>query len=301
MKSSHIALLAFLSFLNSSTLFAQTNDGPRIWESLRQTDSGFAERSRTLGINQAYLNTIGENAVVFRRGPVDALFVYSRIDPNDRPRATLESRANYIEFSAAGDLGLTAGPYRHSAGSGEELRRTHGHFVTIWRNYDGQWRNVADMIVRIPGVLSLDVDAELAETEKAIDETASMPATAANTLESLQAAEARFISAINYRGGRRAIQRYGLESQRVYVPGMAPGIGSESGSTVYGAFLDDSAALSVVTYQPGGAFMASSGDLGYTYGTMNAEGSGFNTNYLRLWRYSEVGEWKIAVEVLNPY
>ncbi len=301
MKSSQIALLAFLSILYSSSAFSQANDRLKIWESLKDTDSAFAERSRTLGINQAYLNTIGENAVVFRRGPVDAQSVYSRIDPNDRSRATLESRANYIEFSAAGDLGLTAGPYRHSVGTGEELRRTHGHFVTIWRNYDGQWRNVADMIVRVPGVLSLYVDAELTETEQAIEETASTLATAANTVESLQAAEERFISAINYRGGRRAIQRYGLDSQRIYVPGMAPGIGSESGSTVYGAFLDDRMALSVVTYQSGGAFMASSGDLGYTYGTMSAEGSGFNTNYLRLWRYTEIGEWKIAVEVLNPY
>lgn len=301
MKSSQIALLAFLSICYSSTVLAQANDRLKIWESLQEADSGFAERSRTLGINQAYLDTIGENAVVFRRGPVDALSVYSRIDPDRRSRATLESRANYIEFSAAGDLGLTAGPYRHSVGTGEELRRTHGHFITIWRNYDGQWRNVADMVVRLPGVLSLDVDADLSETEKAIAETASVLDTSANTLESLQDAEERFISAINYRGGRRAIQRYGLESQRIYVPGMAPGIGSESGSTVYGAFLDDQMALSAVTYQPGGAFMASSGDMGYTYGTMSAEGSGFNTNYLRLWRYTSAGEWKVAVEVLTPY
>lgn len=301
MKSSQIALLAFLSILYSSTSLAQANNRLRIWESLQATDSEFAERSRSLGINQAYLDTIGKNAVVFRRGPVDAFSVYSRIDPDDRRRATLELRANYIEFSAAGDLGLTAGPYRHSVGSGEELRRTHGHFVTIWRNVDGEWRNVADMIVRIPGVLSLDVEADRAETEYAIDETASPLVTAANTLESLQAAEDRFISAINYRGGRRAIQRYGLESQRIYVPGMAPGIGSDSGSTVYGAFLDERMALAIVTYKPGGAFMASSGDLGYTYGTMSAEESGFNTSYLRLWRFTELNEWKIAVEVLNPY
>ena len=35
--------------------------------------------------------------------------------------------------------------------------------------------------------------------------------------------------------------------------------------------------------------------------TMSAQGSDFNTNYLRYWRYTPEGEWRIAIEVLNPY
>src|SRR5690606_28838078 len=83
--------------------------------------------------------------------------------------------------------------------------------------------------------------------------------------------------------------------------GMAPGIGSAAGSTVYGAFLDDRMAVFAVTYQPGGGYMATSGEVGYTYGTMRAPESNFNTSYLRFWRFIHAGEWKIAVEVLNPF
>ena len=52
--------------------------------------------------------------------------------------------------------------------------------------------------------------------------------------------------------------------------------------------------------------------MGYTYGTMatnidaeiennESENERFQTNYLRLWRFSDSNEWKIAVEVLSPY
>ncbi|MDP1932340.1 MAG: hypothetical protein Q8L60_12875 [Gammaproteobacteria bacterium] len=301
MKSSIIALLASLTLLASSSVIAQTDARLKTWLSLQDTDSKFSERSRTLGVNTAVLGAIGESAVVFRRGPVDARTTYERISPEQAQRATLESRANYIEFSLAGDLGLTAGPYRHTVGAGEEQRRTYGHFITIYRQFDGEWRLMADMVVRVPGVLSLNVNPQISETEKAIAESAPVDVAAQNTLESLVAAEELFVRAINFRGGRRAILRYGLDTQRVYVPGMAPGIGSESGSMAYGAFLDEHMDMSLLTHQPGGAYMAQSGDVGYTYGTMLSEGSDFTTNYLRFWRFTAAGEWKIAVEVLNPF
>jgi len=301
MKSSIIALLVFLTLSSSSSLFAQSSDRTSVWESLRVTDAAFAERSRTLGMNQAFLDVFGEGAVLFRRGPVDARLLYEQVSPQDRLNSTLESKANYIDFSRAGDLGLTSGPYRYSVGSGEEQRRSHGHFVTIWRKFEGEWRMVADMVVRVPGVLSLDVEPDIRETAQLFAETAPASETIDNTVESLIEADERLIASINFRGGRRATTRYGVEHQRIFVPGMAPGIGNESASIVYGTYMDEQMALSLLDLEPGGAFLAESGESGYTYGTMSVEGSGFNTNYLRYWHYTNAGEWKVAVEVLSPF
>lgn len=301
MKSSTIALLVFLTFLNSPSLFAQSSDRISDWESLKVTDAAFAERSRTLGMNQAFLDVFGEGAVLFRRGPVDARLLYEQVSPKDRLNSTLESKANYIDFSRAGDLGLTSGPYRYTVGSGEELRRSYGHFVTIWRKFDGEWRMVADMVVRVPGVLSLDVEPDIRETNQLFAETALASETIDNTVESLIEADERLIAAINFRGGRRAATRYGVEHQRIFVPGMAPGIGNESASIVYGTYMDEQMALALIDAEPAGAFLAESGESGYTYGTMSVEGSAFNTNYLRYWHYTTAGEWKVAVEVLSPF
>jgi len=300
MKSSTIALLAIFPFLIPGTLFAQADERALIWESLLGADARLAESSRTLGFNQAFLNSFSDGAVIFRRGPVDARNLYEQAGPAQRGESTLESKANYIDFSRAGDIGLTSGPYRFTNGSGSEARRTYGHFVTIWRKFDGEWRMAADMTVRVPGVLSLDVNADISETMQSLDE-ATAANVAHNTLESLVQADERFISSINFRGGMRAMLRYGLETQRVYVPGMAPGIGLEAGAQVYGAYLDDSLAMSALQHDSRGFFLSESGDAGYTFGTMSAQGSDFNTNYLRYWRFTPEGEWRIAVEVLNPY
>lgn len=301
MKSSIIALLALLTFSSSPSTFAQLSDRTSVWESLRVTDAAFAERSRTLGMNRAFLDAFGEGAVLFRRGPVDARLLYEQVSPEDRLNSTLESKANYIDFSRAGDLGLTSGPYRYTVGFGEEQRRSYGHFVTIWRKFDGEWRMVADMVVRVPGVLSLDVEPDIRETHQLFAETALASEAINNTVESLIEADERLIASINFRGGRRAATRFGIEHQRIFVPGMAPGIGNESASIVFGTYMDEQMALSLLESEPAGAFLAESGEAGYTFGTMSVEGAGFNTNYLRYWHYTTAGEWKVAVEVLSPY
>ncbi|MDX1491776.1 MAG: hypothetical protein R3332_10845 [Pseudohongiellaceae bacterium] len=301
MKYSQIAPLAALLMITLAPAQAQTPDQQRTWEELREAERQLAERSRTLGLNEGFLGSLGEAAVVFRGGPVDARTVFVPLDPNEDSIATFESRANYIDFARAGDIGLTTGPYRFISGDGDEQRRSHGHIVTIWRKFDEEWRILADMAVRVPGVLSLDIEPDIAETMQTLSEAAGPELTKDNDLASLEEAEERFISSINFRGGRRAIARYGLDNQRIYVPGMAPGIGVSTGSTVYGAFLEDRLSISTISYELSGSFISKSGDVGYTYGTMTAEGSGFETSYLRYWRFTKAGEWRVAVEVLVPH
>lgn len=301
MKSSTLVFLGFLTLSLTFSVSAESDDRASVWESLKVTDAAFAERSRTLGMSQAFLDVFGEGAVIFRRGPVDARLLYEQVSPSERSNSTLESKANYIDFSRSGDLGLTSGPYRYTAGAGEELRRTHGHFVTIWRKFEDEWRMVADMVVRVPGFLSLDVEPDIHETDLLLAETAPESVTVNNTVESLLEADERFIASINFRGGRRAATRFGVEHQRVFVPGMAPGIGNESASIVYGTYMDEQMELSRLVSESSGAYMAESGDAGYTYGTMSVENSDFNTNYLRYWHFTKEGEWKVAVEVLSPF
>ena len=86
---------------------------------------------------------------------------------------------------------------------------------------------------------------------------------------------------------------------------MGPAVGAEVASAVYGAYLDDQLRTTnpiSLTYM--GGFLSSSKEMGYTYGTMEADtdelGPGFRASYLRLWRLNEINEWRIAVEALIP-
>jgi hypothetical protein len=241
---------------------------------------------------------------VFREnGPVDALEEYRAAD-FERDQLTWES--HYIDVSRDGDLGLTAGPYTSVDESGEGLE-FFGHLVSIWKKTGERWELMADMVAPIPGYLSLDVEPSPEDTLPVLEETAHpvLAMSEENTMQNLIDADNLFGLSINFRGGQRALLRYGLENSRVYLPNMGPAVGAEVASSVYGAYLDNQlSTTNPISLTHIGGFLSSSKEMGYTYGTMATTTDelelGFRAAYLRLWRLNEINEWRIAVEVLRP-
>lgn len=275
------------------------------WLELESADQTYADRSLEIGRHQAFLEFLGQGSVVFRDGPVDALELYSSESFSGNE---ISWEAHYIDVSRAGDLGLSAGPLVIINPSDDPDQDLYGHLISIWRKQGIRWELMADLAVLIPGYLSMDVQPNFDDTRPVLEETAPPYAamTDPNPMESLVEADLTFGRSINFRGGRRALLRYGMENSRVYLPGMAPAVGAEDASTVYGAFLDTQLEATVpITLNHVGGYLAASQELGYTYGTMHEEGatdeSGFRANYLRLWRLSTADEWRIAVEVLSPF
>jgi ketosteroid isomerase-like protein len=269
-----------------------------------EADQRFAQLSAQAGRRAAFLEFLAPDSVVFREGPVDALTLYSSSSFAEAA-SEIDWKAHYVDVSNAGDVGLSAGPLTIFNESGSD---SYGHLISMWRSSGAGWELMADIVVGIPGFLSLDVEPSYADTLPVIAETAN-PASvsvAENTLQSLVDADELFGRSINFRGGQRALLRYGLENTRVYLPGMGPAVGAEAASSVYGAFLDNQlATTNPVNLSNLGAYLSSSQEMGYTYGTMETDSSaaeaGFKTSYMRLWRFNQEGEWRIAVEVLSPF
>ena len=296
-----------LSVFCVQSLWAQEITQYQYWLQLEAADRTFVERSAEIGRTRAFLEFLGQDSIVFRDGPVDALQLYSS-EQFQRNAREISWKAHYIDVSRAGDLGLSAGPLVTFDAGGQPDRSSFGHLVSIWRKRNDRWELMVDLAVPIPGFLSLDVEPNFADTQPLLDETAHpvMAMSESNTPQSLIEADNLFGRAINFRGGQRAMLRYGLENARIYLPGMAPAVGAESASLVYGAFLDDKlSTTNPISLSYVGGFLSASKEMGYTYGTMATTDStaetGFRTNYLRLWRLTASNEWKIAVEVLAPY
>lgn len=275
------------------------------WLELEAADQSYADRSLEIGRHQAFLEFLGQDSVVFRDGPVDALELYSS---ESFSGAEISWEAHYIDVSRAGDLGLSAGPLVIINPSEDLDQDLFGHLISIWRKRGIRWELMADLAVLIPGYLSMDVLPNFDDTRPVLDEVAPSAVAMADSrpMETLVEADFTFGQSINFRGGRRALLRYGMENSRVYLPGMAPAVGAEDASTVYGAFLDTQLEATVpITLNHVGGYLAASQELGYTYGTMQEGGAtavaGFRANYLRLWRLTTANEWRIAVEVLSPY
>ena len=274
------------------------------WQTLVQADQRFSQLTVQAGRRAAFLEFLAPDSVVFREGPVDALTLYSSSSFAEAA-SEIDWKAHYVDVSNAGDVGLSAGPLTIFNESGSD---SYGHLISMWRSFGAGWELMADIVVGIPGFLSLDVEPSYADTLPVIAETANLASVsvAGNTLQSLVDADELFGRSINFRGGQRALLRYGLENTRVYLPGMGPAVGAEAASSVYGAFLDNQlATTNPVNLSNLGAYLSSSKEMGYTYGTMETDSSnaeaGFITSYMRLWRFNQGGEWRIAVEVLSPF
>jgi hypothetical protein len=284
-------------------VFAQERDQYQHWLELEAADQIYSSRSAEVGRNRAFLEFLGDGSVVFRDGPVDALALYTSPDFQG---SDLRWESHYIDVSRDGDLGLTAGPLVLLDAAGDANQNTFGHLVSIWVKKEARWELMADMATIIPGFLSLDVESTFEDTRPVLEEAAHPVLVQNNSLQDLIDADNLFGRSINFRGGQRAMLRYGMENSRVYLPGMAPAVGVEAASSVYGAFLDNQLSTTnpiSLTYM--GGYLSSSREMGYTYGTMvtnsDEPGAGFSTSYLRLWRYTDSNEWRIAVEVLNPF
>ena len=306
-----VFVLLFVTFapIGPGTSTSQEISQFQHWLELAAADQTYADLANEIGRTEAFRVFLGEGSIVFRdHGPVDALEEYRTAD-FAADELTWES--HYIDVSRDGDLGLTAGPYEFA--NPEESQFSFGHLVSVWKKNNGRWELMADMAAGIPGFLSLNVEPDFADTQPVLDETAHpiMAEAEDNTMQSLIDADNLFGLSINFRGGQRALLRYGLENTRVYLPGMAPAVGAEAASSVYGAYLDNElSTTNPISLTHMGGFLSSSKELGYTYGVMETNtgefpelgeaGGGFHTSYLRQWRFNSNNEWRIAVEVLNP-
>ncbi len=274
------------------------------WLDLMAVDQSFANRSVEIGRTGAFLEFLGEGSTVFRDGPIDALSLYTSENFQSNVRE-ISWEAHYVDVSRAGDLGLTAGPLLLMD---DESPDQFGHLISIWLKREQRWVLMADIVAAIPGFLSLEVEPNFDDTEPVIEETAHpvMAMVESNNMQVLIDRDNLFGRSINFRGGQRALLRYGLENTRVYLPGMAPAVGADAASSVYGTFLDNQlSTTNQISLTHVGGYLSASKEMGYTYGTMTTledefEQS-FRTSYMRLWRFTASNEWKIAVEVLSPF
>ena len=306
-KINAIKITILLMLVLGSSAYGQEIGQYQHWLDLTAIDQGFADRSAEIGRTGAFLEILGEDSIVFRSnrgGPIDAMELYTS-ESFQREANEINWKAHYVDVSRDGDLGLSAGPLTVINEDGEN---GFGHLISIWRKKVAKWELMADIVVNIPGFLSLDVEANFDDTLPVLEETAHpvMAMIEGNTQQSLIDADLLFGRSINFRGGQRALLRWGMENVRVYLPGMAPAVGANYASSVYGTFLDNQLfTINEISLNYVGGYISTSKEMGYTYGTMatiaDESEQAFEASYMRLWRLTPSNEWKIAVEVLSPF
>lgn len=261
-------------------------------QELVEAERAFARAAAADGMRAAFLSVMSEDAILFRPRPVNGKKWFL-----DRPAppGLLSWNPTHAELSLAGDLGYTTGPWRYQSGE-QDRPPVFGHYVSIWsREKEREWRLVLDIGIG---------HAEPPESarEPAIDErerggAPQMPTVDRQALtRSLLQLDRDFSEKVLSDGEISAYETMANRDVRLYREGSMPVVGRAAVRKL----LDGSERA--LAARPAAADIASSGDLGYTYGVASPpQGSeGDSVSYLRIWRSDHGGRWTIALDVALP-
>ncbi|HEU4952680.1 MAG TPA: nuclear transport factor 2 family protein [Holophagaceae bacterium] len=238
-----------------------------------RAEQAFAQLALEKGIPAAFLTNLAPGSVVLRPGPVDARTLYAA----DKDPGLLIWRPAQVGVAASGELAYSTGPWEYRPAKDAAPVAT-GHFLSIWaRQADGGWKVAFDAGVPHPA---------RPEPE---GWTAFLPAAPdllgeedpARTLQALD----RGLSSGSARLVRLAF------GATVYRRGRPPLTGAAEVAAVLQAEPDRA-------YEPAGARVARSGELGYTWGTAGANGGGA-VSYLHLW-VRGAGVWRLLYDLELP-
>ena len=248
-------------------------------QQLISAEKEFASYSVANNTRAAFLKFLDSAGVVFENGkPVNGIATWSKRDV--RP-GVLNWHPQYAEISASGNLGYTTGPWTFQPRTVTDTIVARGQYATIWHiDKTGNWKFIVDLGVN--GLPATDTT----EVEKINVEKISASSI---DLKSMVKAEDDF-TRLFYRDKLLAYARYNSEHSILNRNGQLPATNvNEQEITIKNT-------PSEIKYHVDHSGIATSGDMGFIYGTtVNKDKT---DNYLRVWRKEKQG-WKIAMEVVR--
>jgi ketosteroid isomerase-like protein len=256
-----------------------------------ETERAFAARALVIGWKQAFIEYFAPDALGFDQGQVGLARDQLAKAPDPPPDLQLIWEPRFGDISGSGDLGYLTGPVRNVRASRDGGKPRYSNYTSVWkRQRDGSFKVVMDVGINTPGPVSFAPGFTRAPQANRFtgdyDET-TPPLGAADGL----------LNAEIRRDQARAYRPNLTTSARLHRPNTMPIVG-------------DKRILQWLATQPAFATAdtryteaARSGDLGYswgTYGTKGARGATAGGFYVRVWVRERNGQWKLALDVVQP-
>lgn len=290
-------LPTFASLLLILVGVALAQSGDKTVQSLISEERAFSKLSEEKGIKEAFLAYLADDSIVFRPKPVPGRKVYE-VAPDDSPMLLTWEPA-YAEAAPDGDLGYTTGPYQLKNKADPAVPPRHGHYVSIWQKQPGGlWKVVLDAGISHPqpGFKPMEVMTrkETARSKKFVKVDRF------KELNNLLRVEAEFSARAAAEGVAAAYAAFADTDIRLYRDGSLPESGLED---VRRAALRNPGKTS---WEPMDGDVSRWGTMGFIFGTSEtpsaeaAGGPAMRSSYLRIWRKSPEGAWKIALDLAVP-
>jgi ketosteroid isomerase-like protein len=244
-------------------------------------ERAFARMCVEKGMRASFSEYFAPDAIDFDPGPAPAAPSIAK-NPDASAPFTLDWEPWIADASLAGDLGWDTGPYvlTDRPESGKPAR--HGWFFSVWRRQpDGRWKVALDVGTKGPAAAVPLRPAMLAAFPLKGSRPPRLPGPAEKETAALVARD-------RASSGSKALWLSEARLHRDGEPPIAGIVDIEKRTEGRGAF----------GTSPTGGGVAKSGDLGYTYGSYVAAGE--KGWYARVWKMTESGDWKLAVQIEKP-
>lgn len=264
--------------------------------SLVEAERAFSRTSVEKGMREAFLKFFANDGINFQPHPVktrEALL--SSPAPSGPPPITLSWEPVYADISTSGDFGYTLGPFTITDQTPENRPPAYGVYFSVWeKDWAGNWKVAIDAGIRTPGQW-LDTANTSGFRGAPIVATKPYPDSALGD-SMLRAADRAFLEDVNAVGITEAYRHRYVGRTRVHRNGFYPFINSDS----LAAYL---ANVAFMTWEPIGSSMATSGEIGYTYGSYEQRGKKGEVEkgyYVRVWRLGRDNTWKVVLDTTHP-
>lgn len=278
--------LLSLSVTIFTIIFAQAQEFPnKNLQSLVDAERAFARMAKEKNTRDAFLANLIDESISFSPGITKAKPFWEKLKPGTD---WLYWQPVYADISASGDFGYTTGPW-HFSKSKKDTPTAFGEYITVWRKQaDGKWKILIDAGINHD---PYNVDGHEIKTSGTISQPAQ-PSTK-SFKDELAAVEESFI------------QEAPIDILKAYTHHTSPEIKFFRQNKFPSTSVEEVCQTSdVLSFSPAETIVSSSGDMGFTYGTVNivkqdaGQQKTNNANYLRIWK-KENGVWKIVIDMIT--
>jgi ketosteroid isomerase-like protein len=276
-----------VALIAASSLRAEEPERPgEAVRTIVSRETEFFEFARDHSRRAAFLEFLGDDAVMFDPGPVNAKQMWTK-RPDDN--SSLIWQAEFAAVARACDIGYDTGPWEFKKDKAAEKADAFGHFVSIWRKQrDGRWKVAIDYGVEHPQPLGDPRPAEMLSSDDGLNE----PVDTKTARKAARGARDAFLKAAA-NDSAAALLAAADDNIRVYRQGVFPATGREAAGVMLGT------TTGKLKLESSGGGISRTGDLGYDYGSYNFKRGEANERgyYLQIWHTDGSGAWKLALDL----
>jgi len=289
----------FLSSILFSLVAAQSKQSNPALMTVVESERAFARKSLEVGSRAAFMLFFADDAIVFRPHPVNYKEAMKNAPPLKNPlETTLDWEPIWADVSSDGDLGYTTGPSVWTDHTPAKRPTYYGFYFSFWRKQpSGEWKVVFDVGTELPGqyggsrVLGSPASRRPASPPPKLSRQESQ--------SSLMDAERSFLATVREKGFVKALGEFLERDGRVYRQKSFPIVGIDSIRVYF------SRKPYLSSWEPVQCEIATSGDLGYSFGSYTTEGGPGNLPaekgyFLHGWKRGAGNQWKLIAEITSP-